>query len=271
LLFDVGGGELGPGALESTWERTFDAWPVAEAEATSYFLGPDGQLSPDASSASGEVSYTGDPGKRPRKTLTGTGTGDPWAAVPAYDWAPVASGAGIGFSTEPLTEDVLIAGASSLDLALECSGSDTDVQVTLSDVRPDGQEMFVQSGWLRATHRALDGARSTATDPVQTHLASDAADMPSGTFETVRVQIHPVAYAFRTGHRIRVTVQAPGGERPRWTFDTIEDGTIDNTVQLGASKLVLPVVPGAAGAPMPACPSNRGQPCRAFVPADNGG
>jgi uncharacterized protein len=272
LVFDVGGGgEHGPGALEPIWELGVDSWPPRSAVTTTFHLGPDGALATSAAGA-GEVSYTGDPSLRPRQTLGGTDTGDPWAALPGYDWTPVAAGAALGFVTDALTEDVVIAGASSLDLELKSSARDTDLQVTLSDVRPDGQEMLVQSGWLRASHRALDAARSTATNPVQTHLEEDARDMPSDAFETVRVQVHPVAYAFRAGHRIRVTLQAPGGDRPRWTFDTIEDGSITNTVRLGASKLVLPVLPGAsAGAPLPPCPSNRGQPCRAYAAASNGG
>ncbi|HVU02453.1 MAG TPA: CocE/NonD family hydrolase [Polyangiaceae bacterium] len=273
LLFDSGGGgDKGLGALQPLWELGFDAWPVKEAVATSYYLGDAGALTTTAPSGASEVKYTGDPSKRPAQTLTGTGTGDPWAALPAYDWQPVAAGAGVGFSTPPLAEDVLIVGPSSLDLQLKSSKTDTDLQVTLTDVRPDGQEMYVQNGWIRASHRTVDATQATATDPVQLHLLADKKDMPAGAFETVRVQIYPVAYAFRAGSKIRVTVQAPGGDRPRWTFDTIEDGTIENTIQLGTSKLVLPVVPGGkAGGKLPPCPSNRGQPCRAFTPASNGG
>ena len=33
---------------------------------------------------------------------------------------------------------------------------DADIQVTLSEVRPDGTEYLVQNGWLRLGHRALD-------------------------------------------------------------------------------------------------------------------
>lgn len=272
LLLDNGGGDLGPGALQPTWELELDSWPVKRAVASTYYLGADGLLTPDASTGSGEVSYTGDPSARPDKTLDGTAQGDAWAAEPPYDWEPVASGAGLGFTTAELAEDLVIAGASSLDLQLKSSEKDTDLQVTLSDVRPDGQEMFVQSGWLRASHRTIAPDQSTETDPVHTHLEADARDMPSDAFETVRVKLFPVAYAFRAGHRLRITIQAPGGDRPRWTFDTIEDGTIENTIQLGSSQLVLPVLEGdQAGAPMPPCPSNRGQPCREYMPASNGG
>ena len=38
--------------------------------------------------------------------------------------------------------------------------TDTDIQVTLSEIRPDGQETYVQSGWLRASRRVLDRARA---------------------------------------------------------------------------------------------------------------
>jgi hypothetical protein len=193
--------------------------------------------------------------------------------MPAYHWAPIADGAGVGFTTEALPEDVVIVGASSLDLQLKSSDKDTDVQATLSDVRPDGKEMYVQTGWLRASHRVTDAARSTDTDPVQDHLQSDERDMPAGKLDTVRIQLYPVAYAFRAGDKIRVTIQAPGGDRAIWDFATIEDGSIQNTIELGSSKLVLPVVPGAqAGAPLPVdCPSARGQPCRTFAAASNGG
>ena len=46
---------------------------------------------------------------------------------------------------------------------------DADVEVNLSEVRPDGQEMYVQSGWLRASHRALD-PKSTELWPEHTLL-----------------------------------------------------------------------------------------------------
>ncbi len=116
---------------------------------------------------------------------------------------------------------------------------------------------------------------STETNPVPTDLEADATELSSSKATDVRIQIHPMAYTFRAGHKLRITIQAPGGDRPRWKFNTIEDGTIENTIMLGgdsASKLVLPVIEGAtAGAPLPACPSNRGMPCRDFAPASNGG
>ena len=154
--------------------------------------------------------------------------------------------------------------------------SNTDLQVTLTEVRPDGKETYVQNGWLRATHRKIDPSRSTATNPVQTWLESDSAPLETNAFNYVRVQIFPVAHVFRAGSRIRLNIQAPGGDRTIWNFDTIEKGKTRNTVGLGGvipSKLVLPVIPGqsAQGTPLPAPTALRGEPSRVYTPASNGG
>jgi hypothetical protein len=166
----------------------------------------------------------------------------------------------------------VIAGMSSIDLRLRSTAPDTDLQVTLSEVRPDGNETYVQTGWLRASHRKLDARRSTALHPVPTHLRRDAAPLPAGG-ALVRVPLFPAAHAFRAGSRIRISVQAPGGDRPRWDFATIDDGTARNTIVLGPSKVVLPVVAGASanGTPLPAPTALRGQPSRPYAPASNGG
>jgi predicted acyl esterase len=275
LLMDNGAGPQGPGSIGATWELGYGSWPPAEARATRYFLGPNGALGAKPSAA-GSAAYVADPGARPRKTLPGNGAEDAWKAQPPYDWAPIAKGKGLGFVTAPLARDVVIAGPSSLDVWLRSSARDTDLQVTLSEVRPDGRETYVQNGWLRASHRHLNARRSTALDPVPTHLARDSAPLPKGRRSLIRVPIYPVAHAFRAGSRIRVTVEAAGGDRPRWAFATLDRGKARNSIALGgarASSLVLPVLAGASaqGTPLPGPTALRGQPSRAYVPASNGG
>ena len=96
--------------------------------------------------------------------------------------------------------------------------------MTISEIRPDGQEVYVQSGWLRASQRALDDEASTELRPVHTHTEEDAEPLVAGEWNPVRVELFPVAHAFRAGSRLRVTVDAPGGNRAEWVFDTIADG-----------------------------------------------
>jgi hypothetical protein len=275
VLMDNGGGPKGAGSIGAPWELDFSAWPPKEAKAARYYLGPNGALGSKPAQPS-TAAYTADPKARPKQTLPGNGAEDAWKAQPPYNWAPVAAGKGLGFTSAVLTKDVVIAGPSSLDLWLKSSRPDTDLQVTLSEVRPDGNETYVQNGWLRASHRKLNAKLSTALDPFPTHLKSDAARMPKGAFVLVRVPIFPVAHAFRAGSRIRVTITATGGDRPRWDFATVDKGNARNTVALGGrnpSSLVLPVVTGATahGTPLPGATALRGEPNRVYAPASNGG
>ncbi|MFV2038757.1 MAG: CocE/NonD family hydrolase C-terminal non-catalytic domain-containing protein, partial [Acidimicrobiales bacterium] len=157
----------------------------------------------------------------------------------------------------------------SLDLCLRSSAEDTDLEVTVSEVRPDGLEVYVQSGWLRASQRALNEAESTDSFPVHTHLEADAMPLPEGEFSLTRVQIFPFAHPFRAGSRIRVTVDAPGGARPTWAFaDTLPGGELNEIAQDSEhqSRLVLSIVPGVDVPPgLPDCGSLRSQPCRPYV------
>jgi hypothetical protein len=75
---------------------------------------------------------------------------------------------------------------------------------------------------------------------------------------------------FRSGSRLRVTIEAPGGNRPAWTLAALPaDGSVVNEVahsSVHASRVTLPVIPGITPpAALPPCPSLRGQPCRAYV------
>ena len=275
LLMDNGNGPQGAGSIGATWELGYSAWPPKQARPTRYFLGANGALGGKPSKAS-NASYTADPSARPKQTLPGDGAEDAWKAQPPYQWAPLAAGKGLGFVTGALAKDVVIAGPSSFDVYLKSSARDTDLQVTLSEVRPDGNETYVQNGWLRASHRKLDRKRSTVLDPFPTHLEQDAAPLPKGRWTLVRVPVYPVSHAFRAGSKIRVTIQAVGGDRPRWDFDTVDKGSTRNTVALGgarASSLVLPVLSGATakGTPLPGATSLRGEPNRAYKAASNGG
>lgn len=275
LLMENGAGPAGPGAIGSAWELGYDAWPIRQVRPAWHYFGPNGTLVPEPP-GEGAATYTADPRARPAQTLPGSGEADAWKAQPPYRWAPLADGKGVGFVTGALPQDVVIAGPSAVHLRLSSSARDTDLQVTLSEVRPDGNETYVQNGWLRASHRREQGG-STALAPRPTHLRQDARPIPSGEIVTVRVPIFPVAHAFRAGSRIRVTVQGPGGDRPRWRFSSVDRGRTRNVIHFGGlgnrSALVLPVIAGATanGTALPPAAALRGQPSRRYVPAANGG
>jgi predicted acyl esterase len=197
-------------------------------------------------------------------------------ALPDYEWKPLPDGAGVGYVTPPLDDDLVVLGPASADLWLRSSARDTDLEVVITEVRPDGNETYVQSGWLRASHRKLDPGASTALAPVPTHTRADAAELPAGELSRLRIPIFPFGHVFRAGSRLRVVVQPPGGNRPRWAFAALPArGEVFDEIGRTAqhpSRVLLSVVPGVdVTAGLPPCPSLRGQPCRPYVPSSTGG
>ena len=55
--------------------------------------------------------------------------------------------------------------AARCEAWIRSSARDVDLQATVSEVRPDGMETFVQSGWLRASARKLDARRARCSTP----------------------------------------------------------------------------------------------------------
>lgn len=278
VLMENGAGSPTPGLPAPTFELGFESWPPRELVHSVWYFGPDGTLTRKRNRArdDGFDSYRPDSSARPEQTLPGTGQSDSWRVLPPYDWRPLLGETAVGYATAPLDADVTIAGPSSIDLWLRSSAPDTDLQVTLSEVRPDGKETYVQSGWLRASHRRSDRVKKTRLEPWPSHLEVHEQAMPEGKFTPVRVGLEATAHVFRAGSRIRLTIEAPGGDRTRWRFDSYEtEGQVVNDVSRSharASKLILPVIPGVDPPDaLPPCPSLRGQPCRTYVPASNGG
>ena len=228
VLFEEGAADgFGPRTPLPRFEARFDAWPVPEATAATWLLsgdGVEGGLLSDRPGAPGSTTtYLALPDAVPATWYEGSSSGI-WSVDVTYDWQQGGPGTFGAWATEPLSDDTVVVGSGSVDLYIQSNLGDTDLEVTISEIRPDGQELYVQSGWLRASQRALDDAASTVLRPVHTHLEADAAPLPDGRFELVRVELFPFAHAFRAGSRIRLTVDAPGGNRPVWEFDTIAGG-----------------------------------------------
>ncbi len=264
VLFEQGAAEgQAPSSPLARWSASFDSWPVASARATRYLLGDAGRLGVDLS-ATGETAYTADPTAVPSTFYEGSGSGI-WRADVQYSWVRNPDGTAAVFTSEPFAEDAVILGAGSADLWISSSAVDTDLEVTISEIRPDGSEVYVQSGWLRASHRALDTAASTELTPVHTHLAEDSSELVPGEITPVRVDIFPVAHPIRSGSRLRITIDAPGGNRGVWEFRSISSGETVSIVHDAdhPSAIVLPIVTDlVVPSGVAACGALRGQPCR---------
>jgi predicted acyl esterase len=268
ILFENGAGAA-PGMPYARFEGDFSGWPVPGTQARPWYFGSGSTLVDGASGPAGSDAYTYDAGRAHVTTLAGTDTGSVWLPLPAWNWTAPAAEHAVAYETAALATDTVMVGTGSADLWIKTAAPDVDLQATITEVRPDGKELLVQSGWLRASSRAL-APSATVLRPLHTNVAADVENLTAAEWNLARVEIFPFAHAFRAGSKIRVIIDAPGGNRPRWAFEalTAPDGT---TVEIGlggdhASRIVLPVVSGVTvPAGLPVCPSLRGQPCRAYT------
>ncbi len=270
VLFDNGAGGTSPGLPYPGFERSFSRFPIPSTRARSWYLADGGALRANAGGKPGAEAFRWDPSARPPTDFTGdTGAGGLWAATPAYDWAQSPAGDALSYASRPLGSDTAVVGAGALQAWIRASVPSVDLQVTVSEVRPDGKETFVQSGWLRANERKLDPRKSTLLDPVPTFRRADVAPLPRGRWARVTVPLYYEGHMYRAGSRIRVTISAPGGDQPIWAFAKAKPSEAAR-VRLAhspkmRSRLVLPVISGV-GAPtgLPPCPGLRGEPCRDY-------
>jgi len=272
IMFESGAAKGEPsGAPAARFQKTFAKWPIPGRKVTRFYLHSGGKMSRTSvevgAGKAAPRSFSADPTALPTTDFDAATGGNIWGAHPTYDWKQIPKGKGLGWITAPLKQNTVTIGSGSLDVWVKTPARDVDLEATITDVRPNGKEVYVQSGWLRASHRRLDTKRSTATLPVHTDLARDARDMPFGTYQKLRLEIFPFAQPFRKGDRIRITLDAPGNARPSWAFDTLDHGqkVTVATDRRHQSLLALSVVPGiSVPKKAPACRSLRSQPCRTY-------
>lgn len=276
LVFGSGsaGNEVGePGG---TYETTFASWPPPQAEATTWYLGGSGALvgESDETGEEGVDVFGFDPAAGPTTLLDDY---DTLAPVQDWKWSHFPAGTSASYLTEPLTKDVVVAGQGYVDLWVGADAGDADVQVTISEVRPDGVEYLVQNGWLRLGHRAVDEGRSSGLEVVHSFTEGDYDPLLGDELVEARIELPAMGQVFRQGSRINVTVSSPGRNHVTWTFAPPGGVDADTTYRIGhgggtRSAVVLPVV-DIEFDPQPAtpapCPGLRGQACRPYVMSAN--
>ncbi len=269
VLFDSGAVQ-GPGLPVAGFTAEGTTWPLDGTTAQRWYFGGDGALL-DAKGPYAETSFVPDPDVGLTDFFGGSSS--IWQANPAYNWNNAVAGTEIAFETEPLTEDVVMTGSGSVDLVMKSSATNADLEVVLTEIRPDGNETYVQAGELQASYRALR-SDSTELHPVFSGTEADNAPLVPDTWTYVRVPLGHFAHAFRAGSQIRIAINTPGGDQPRWAYETLGLGPeTTHTVLLGtpySSSVALPVNPTIeVPTPLPPCPSLRGQPCRPAQPISN--
>jgi len=274
VLFDNGAGR-GPGQPFPGFEKSFPSFPVPGTTGRSWFLARDGRLANGRPGHREASAFDWDPRATAPTNFSGdTAAGGLWQALPNYQWQQRPKGTAVSYLTAPLTADTTVLGAGYVKLRVRSSKPSVDLQATVTEVRPDGKETFVQSGWLRGNERKLDREKSTPLAPVLSLRKRDVAPLPPDRFVPVTIPLYYQGHAYRKGSRIRVTVSAPNGDQPIWAFaKTKPKGSAEVAISSSKrkpSKLTLPVVDGIdIPTGLPPCPGLRGEPCRGYAPITN--
>jgi predicted acyl esterase len=292
VLFDNGAGtsptgSTTPGNPYPGFEQSFSAFPIPGTTARSWYLGSEGALNEQPATDPGVDSYTSDASATPLTDYSGnTETGGLWGDASQWEWNWVqpTAGSAVSYVSAPLSSDTAAIGAGAVNLWVKSSTPDVDLQATVSEVRPDGNETFVQDGWIRSSERKLATTSEnmleqepTPLQPIPTFLASDEQPMPADEFVPVTIPLYFEGHVYRAGSRIRVTIAAPNGTQPIWSFSQTEpEGTTANvSIAFGPSmpaNLTLPIVPGVnVPTGLPPCPSLRNEPCRPYQAYVNDG
>jgi predicted acyl esterase len=188
------------------------------------------------------------------------------SSVPtAMAWGQAPPGGNLSYTTPPLRSDLDIVGPSSLNVWLSSTATDTDVQATISEVRPDGQEQYIERGWLRASKRKLEPG-STATWPRPTYLKADVEPLRPGRPTYTRIPIYPFEHIFRAGSSIRISIEAPVAATGTFGFLFNPTPALDTIWHDPdhPSKWVFTTLPITTPTPsLPACGDVLDEPCRA--------
>jgi uncharacterized protein len=197
-----------------TWQ-TADTWPPAGAELTDLYLSGapsgslpalhDGSLVPDPPAdgiGAGAETYTYDPSSGLAQATSADGA--TFLAPFRRNDQRVDEIRGVTYTTPPLGQPVSLAGPIELELWASTTARDADWVVKVSHVQPDGTSLWLSAGYVRATHRAVDQARSRPGQPWLRNTAADA--VPHTEPVLYRIPIDPLGVTLAPGDRLRIAV-----------------------------------------------------------------
>jgi putative CocE/NonD family hydrolase len=186
---------------ENKW-HTFDAWPPREAKPRSIYLRENGMVSFDPPPTAGCDSYVSDP-KHPIPYIARPVDGTRWRQWLVEDQRFVDNRSDVlTWRSDPLSDDVVIAGDVTAHLFAKTTGTDADWVVKLIDVYPESvQDNRTWGGYELMTNADIMRGRYYKSWSVPHPI-------PANTVTPFTVDLHEQLYRFLKGHRIMVQVQS---------------------------------------------------------------
>jgi predicted acyl esterase len=160
-------------------------WPLARTRWTKLYLDPqDALLRPQPGATRGQVSYRG-------------------------------MSDGVVFLTPPLAEDMEITGPIAVKLFVSSTTTDADIFVVLRAFHPDLKELIfsgqtdphtpIAQGWLRASRRKLDPARTLPYRPY--HVNDEDQKLEPGEVYELDIEVLPTCVVLPKGYRIGLAIR----------------------------------------------------------------
>lgn len=197
--------------------KSGDAWPFADTSYEKSYLHADGVLN-DTAPITAEA---------PDTYLSGAARQNWFDYLPANFGSDVTTARGLPdqltYVSPEFEETKAIAGPIMMNLAASLAGTDADFYVSVSDLFPDGSVSFLQRGLLKASHRKVSPRRSyyaadgeTMVQPYRPH--SNPQPLTPNEIVNYKIEIFPLGYIFRPGHRILLQIHTPPVLEKIWGY-----------------------------------------------------
>ena len=248
--------EIRTGGSKKPYAFRFEnEWPLARTQWTKMYFSIEKDRAPEESHTEGrlvsekiattrKISYAG---SNPNKAGIGSGSS-----------APGIGRSGISFVTDPMEKDTEITGPLMANVWVSSTAEDMDVMVTLRNIDPAGNEVFelgqqgqpvvLTKGWLRASHRKLDAAKSLPYRPYHAH--NERLWLEPNVPVECQIEIISTCIVLKKGHQLRVDIHAQdsagSGNFTHFHADYNEEAT--HTFHAGGamnSYLLLPIIPSS--------------------------
>jgi len=186
---------------ETFVERAEEEWPLARTDWTAMYLDPaDRSLSEAVPGAANAITYD-------------------------------ALGDGLTFLTPPVEAETEITGPVAAKLFVSSETEDADLFLVLRAFAPDMREIVYQGsndphtpvgiGWLRASHRKLDGEKTLPYRPYHSH--DEVQKLTPGEVYELDIEIWPTSIVLPEGYRLGLSVRGrdyvyPGFEAGQGTI-----------------------------------------------------
>ena len=239
------------GTLKRYPFRFENEWPLARTQWTKFYLQPLTAKPGNGKTVEGKISLV-PPAKASKITY------------PASPGGRHSHGGrtGVSFETAPMKADTEITGPIVLNVWVSSTADDMDIMATLRNIDGRGHDVpelgqrgepteCITKGWLRASHRKLDTAKSLPYRPYHAH--NERWLLKKGDIVECQVEIISTSIVIKKGHKLRLDISTRDGHASAHFTHYHADYNAEafNTIHSSKAKpayLLLPIIPPKDGA-----------------------